>query len=99
MRQLGFTNTLSILGSKISKEQIELLKELGVIRVNLFLDNDKAGFDGMEKAYKLMKKDFVLYKVQYPEGKNDPQELKVEEVKSMLSSRTMYGRKLLQKLA
>lgn len=98
MRQLGFTNTLSILGAKISKEQVILLKEMGISRINLLLDNDKAGFDGLEKAYKLMKRDFLLYRVTYPQGKKDPQELTADEIKLMLAERTLYGRKQLQKI-
>ena len=45
-----------------------------------------------------MKKDFVLYKVHYPAGKKDPQELTKEEVQNMLETRSVYGRKILRKI-
>ena len=98
MIQNGFNNTLAILGSKISKDQIEILKSLGVAKINLFLDNDKAGKDGMEKAYNLMKRDFILYKVTYPEGKNDPQELTSFEIDNMIKTRELYGKRFLQRI-
>ena len=95
MHQKGFTNTLAILGSKISKEQIEILSRLGVLRINAFLDNDKAGFEGIEKLYTLGKKDFVVYKVNYPEGINDPAQLSSLQIEEMLKSRSLFGRKVL----
>lgn len=90
MYQLGFNNTLSILGSKITKEQIEILNNLGVRDVILMLDNDYAGEKGTERAYNLLKDDFLCYKVKYPCNKNDPQELTREEVVSMLRNKTPY---------
>ena len=90
MHQLGFTNTLSILGSKMSAEQMGILYSLGVQKVVLMLDKDLAGEKGMEKAYEMLKGDFVCYRVNYPEGKNDPQELNRDDVASMLKNKSSF---------
>jgi DNA primase len=90
MHQYGFTNTLAILTSKLSHDQKELLNRLGVKRIVLMLDNDEAGEEGMEKAYKMLKKDFVCYRVTYPKDKNDPQELTKEEITEMLDNKAPY---------
>ena len=91
MHILGFKNTLAILGSKISQEQIELLSSLGVRRVINFLDNDKAGMEGIKKVVSLGKRDFIYFTVEYPEGKNDPQNLDFLEVSEMLENKKAYG--------
>jgi DNA primase len=89
--QLGFRNTLALLTSKMSREQAEMMKSLGILRVNLFLDNDKAGKNGKAQLFSLLKRDFVCYDVQYPEGKKDPQNLSHDEIMFMLKNRTRYG--------
>ena len=100
LHQEGFPNALSSLGSKLvwnkrlqSSKQINLLHELGVKKVVLMRDNDKAGRDGCEHDYKLLKNDFVVYGVTYPEGKNDPKELTKEEIQYMLDNKHLYGAK------
>ena len=103
MHQLGYDYTLSSLGSKLAynrrtKEvkQKEILKSLGVTKVLLLRDNDEAGQQGNEHDYKLLKQDFTVYTTDYPEGKNDPQQLTKKEVEHML--KTMRPFKLGTKL-
>lgn len=91
LHQMGFRNVLAILGSKISDEQIAILHKLGVKIIYMFLDNDKAGFEGKEKLYKLCKRDFRCYDVFYEEGKNDPAQLDSDEVMEMINNRKSYS--------
>jgi len=91
MYQQGFKNTLALLTSKMSAEQVEMMKKLGILRVNFFLDNDRAGENGKAQIYSLLKRDFVCYDVHYPEGKNDPQNLSKDEILNMIKNRTRYG--------
>lgn len=98
LHQNEHPNTLSSLGSKLvwnkrlqSSKQIDLLSSLGVKKVILMRDNDKAGIRGMEHDYKLLKNDFIVYGVTYPEGKNDPKELTGDEIDYMLDNKYLYG--------
>lgn len=91
MHQQGFTNTLALLTSKISKEQIKLLHSLHIRKIIFMLDNDKAGIDGTLLAYKKMKNDFICYKVEYPNGKNDPQNCTKEEIAEMLENMCFFN--------
>jgi DNA primase len=96
--QMGFSNTLALLTSKMSKEQAEILRKLGVLRVNLFLDNDRAGENGKVQLFSMLKRDFICYDVSYPEGKNDPQQLNKEQVELMIKNRKPYGVKELKRI-
>lgn len=100
LHQMGFTNVLSSITSKLSKnkfsgeyKQIELLHDLGVKKVLLLRDNDKAGLIGNEHDYKLLKKDFTVYGTDYPEGKVDPQQLTKKDYIKMLYNMYDYGTK------
>lgn len=101
MHQNEFSNTLSSLGSKLvwskrlqMSKQIELLHILGVKKVIMMRDNDEAGIKGCEHDYKLLKGDFVVYGVKYPEGKNDPKDLTKDEIQYMIDHKYVYGAKL-----
>jgi DNA primase len=98
MHQNGFTNTLSSLGAKFSKEQLELLYDLGVKKVILLYDNDDAGFDGKDKAYKLLKNDFIVYNTHFPEDKNDPQNCSKEELEEILQNKGYFNSLLVKKI-
>lgn len=50
----GISNCVASLGCTLSKEQIELLKEVGTHRVILAYDNDKAGGRGARRAAQLL---------------------------------------------
>lgn len=88
MHQLGFNNTLSLLTSKISRGQIELLDILGVRNVILFLDNDSAGLKGTEIIFNKLKGLFNVYCVDYTDSEEgiDPAGLSLEEINSFLDN-------------
>ncbi len=51
-------------GSSLSPEQVVLLRRLGVSKVVLFFDNDKAGHKATETAIPLLR-DFLIYQIEY----------------------------------
>lgn len=91
LHQLGYPNALSTLGAKLSPKQVELLHYLGVKKVVLMKDNDKTGMESCERDYKLLKGEFIVYGVTYPERKKDPQMLTAQEVGDMLNEKYPYG--------
>jgi DNA primase len=104
LRQLGFTNVLSIIVAKMSMDkrtgvstQAQILHELGVEKVIFMHDNDKAGEVGKKVAYNILKKDFVCFNVDYPEDYKDPVGMDKEEIDEILASKTRYGRKELKR--
>lgn len=56
-------------GSSLAPEQVVLLRRLGIAKVVLFFDDDKAGHKATETAISLLR-DFLVYRVSY--GKRDP---------------------------
>lgn len=97
--QLGFPQTLASLGSKLvynkrlqSSKQIDLLTSMGVKKVILIRDKDKAGMEGIERDVKLLKKEGIIpYGITYPKGKSDPQELTAKELKKMIENKHLLG--------
>ena len=90
MHQHGFTNTLSIINSKINQPQIDALKMMGVQNIINFLDPDEAGRTGGEKLQKLCRKDFNIYNVKWPDGVSDPDGLTKEQTEHMIVNKIMY---------
>lgn len=86
----GFPNSISILGSIISNEQVELLSRLGINKVILALDNDNSGNTGAEKAYmKLSKKMIDVEIITTPESK-DCGDLDMKQIKKIMKTRKSY---------
>lgn len=96
--QNGFPMFMASLGSKLvydkktkTSKQIELLKHLGVTKVLLLRDNDKAGIEGNEHDYILLKKEgFIVFKSSYPTGKNDTQDCTKEEIQWILDNKVLF---------
>ena len=68
--QAGYPSVAQF-GSSISREQILLLRRLGIHRVTLFYDNDKAGRQATLDAVSMLR-DFLVYTVAYDDG--DPKD-------------------------
>lgn len=99
LHQQGHSNALSSITSKLSVDgntkeckQKQLLLDLGVRKVILMRDNDEAGIKGNEHDYHILKGDFIVYGVEYPKGKTDPQMLTKKEIEKMLSEKFLYKR-------
>ncbi len=79
--QHGERNTVALFGINLSDQQTILLESLNINKINLLLDKDKAGLNGIEE---IQKKLYKLFKINIPdfEGK-DPGELSMEEIKEL----------------
>lgn len=91
LHKMNYTNCLATLTNNISKEQIELLKELGVGTIIDFTDNDKMGDIATTKLKSACLKNGIEYKsvkANYPEDKKDPQSMNEEELNLVISNVT-----------
>ncbi len=58
---------VAVFGSAISREQVILLRRLGIQRVTLFFDDDRAGREATLQALPMLR-DFLVYAVRYTDG-------------------------------
>jgi hypothetical protein len=79
-------NIVALMGSSASKEQIQTMIEYGQNPVYLLLDGDAAGEAGVQRILKLIGDQLPVFKLKYPEGKSDPDELTQEELLAMVRS-------------
>lgn len=81
---------VSLMGSKLFKEQIELLLMYGVKKITLFLDNDETGFKSSMEIYKrLMRYPFKINFVLYPPPRwgidtKNPLKIKIKDPNDVL---------------
>lgn len=73
-------------GSSLSREQVVLLRRMGITRVTLFYDHDKAGQEAVWSAIPLLR-DFLIYVVSYPDTphKLDPGDLATSQIAKMVA--------------
>lgn len=110
LHQLGYTNALSIIGSKISTQQVLAIEDLVSEYPSIFLgeivdllDSDEAGRKGADRIYKMLSKKAIITRVKYPDYedgsiKKDPKECTVKEIKSMLKNRVLYNKKAIDRI-
>ena len=84
--QFGVDNVVSILGWKMSSQQMQKLKDKGVRRVISALDNDSCGRRGTE----FLKQHFDVTRFSYLKGIKDPGEMNQETFNKMYN-RTMQN--------
>jgi 5S rRNA maturation endonuclease (ribonuclease M5) len=82
--QHGLTNTVGILGTGISDEQVRIIEKLRPKRITLAFDKDGSGIRNIEIAQKKLRK-YPLYVMKYPKGKSDPAELTRREALNQIS--------------
>lgn len=77
-------------GSSISREQVVLLRRMGIAKVTLFYDNDKAGREATLTAIPLLR-DFLVYAVSYPDsaGKIDPGGMPADQIRGYVDRATL----------
>jgi len=83
--QAGFWNSMALLGSSVSKGQLEILKRMGVSKVILFMDNDAGGRNN--EAGNVKKLDSYAFEVSVlypPKEGQDVGDMEVEEIQDML---------------
>jgi DNA primase len=88
MHQLGFTNSLAILGGNLTEEQRKILIGYGGQMYFMF-DKDRGGEQILEKAYGKLKRDFVIRFCYLPEGK-DPNDCTMDEIRSAIKNSSVY---------
>ncbi len=49
MMQAGHSHVAAVCGTAVTKQQVQLLKDLGFTNINLTLDADDAGISNMDK--------------------------------------------------
>lgn len=69
--QLGFRNVCAILGTGISRKQVEILARWRPRRIYLMFDKDTAGVANIEIASRRLRK-YPLRICRYPTGKSEP---------------------------
>lgn len=98
LTQLGFENVYAILGSVLTPEKANILRDMGKA-VYWFVDNDLAGqqclygsFNHEEQIFEgggaldQLYKEVMQYTVEWPEGKDDPDDLTLDEVNYMVEN-------------
>lgn len=73
-------------GSALSREQVILLRRLGITKITLFYDNDKAGQEAVWTAIPMLR-DFLIYVVSYPETgrKQDPGGMTPDQIAKLVA--------------
>lgn len=84
-------NAAALLGSSISRRQIEILREYRFGEVVLALDNDQAGSIGTEETIgKLTKAGWLLPQInilRFPNNRKDPQDCSKEELTELFNNK------------
>jgi len=81
--EAGYWNSLGLLGAKVTKGQIELLKKIGVNSIVLIMDNDEAGRNLEGKNSKLLQQSLLNVESIFPSRK-DVGDMKKDEIRKML---------------
>jgi DNA primase len=82
LHQLGFTNSLAILHSDLSSDQIKILKGL-VLKIYICLDNDFGGNTVTQKIVPILKKNFIIKVCTLPQNK-DPNDCEFIDIKNAI---------------
>lgn len=90
--QNGYKNVVALLGSWLSEAQCALLQRLGPEHYVLFLDNDEAGWSGMDRAAKMLS-DARCVDWTTDEVGLQPDDLTRDRIVELIEgARTWYGR-------
>lgn len=97
MVQLGYANTVALMGARLSGMQERLIRRMGVPTF-ILLDNNDAGQDGADRAcYTLGNSTFPVYRCWYSEDKGEetqPDDLAEEEAEAVLEGATRAAGKV-----
>ena len=79
----GLYNATAVLGANnISKDKIENLKFLGVRKIYVMFDGDKAGREASKKVEEELESVFLIEQIELPDGL-DPGDLSTEDIKQI----------------
>jgi len=86
MWNIGFTNTLCIFGaSNFKKDKVEILDRLGVTKVDILMDSDKAGQLAAEKIHNLLDSRNIYSRIVLLPPGIDPGELTTKQAERILN--------------
>ena len=100
LKQHGYNGALSVLGSKLSVEQVEKLKDIDPSEIVLFFDNDKAGVEATEQAGQLLLDSGFnrVYYLRYSKkDMGDPQDCPPDAIERMFGRKRHIREFLLRK--
>ena len=90
LQQNGYP-AIGILGAVISRVQIDLISKYNPSEVVLCLDNDEAGFKGIDKAIVDMENRFLVTYLDMPKNYKDVQEIRdVDILHEVMNSKTIF---------
>lgn len=90
LSQFGYSS-VAILGSQISKHQIDLLLLTNPKEIVLCLDRDKAGFTGRDLLWSYLKNEFPLTTINLPENTKDVQDIRDENtLRTIIKNRSLF---------
>jgi hypothetical protein len=81
--QLGYTNSVSVLGGNVGDGHMKLLAKKAPRKVILMFDGDEAGYNFTEKAAEKLKKLFSIEKCLLPFGR-DPKDLEETTIDKLI---------------
>lgn len=80
---------VAVFGSSISREQVVMLRRLGIQRVTLFFDDDRAGREATLRSLPMLR-DFLVYNVNYVDGdQKDPGATLPKRIKELVESASL----------
>lgn len=86
MIQNGFDNTVALMGSSASRNQLDLIMRMAGNKIILFLDNDTAGAEGTARLYKVLSlsaPDLAI--ALYPDWASQPDDMKLNALAKAVS--------------
>lgn len=87
--QAGFHNVVALIGAHLTKLQLEILARTGS-EVLLFLDNNAAGHKGTHAAAKILVKKNIVKVMEYPDLRQQPDQLDVVEINVAVGTSISY---------
>src|SRR5699024_9059369 len=74
---------IATMGTRVTKRQLDLMKQIPIRKMILALDNDEAGHEGMKFIYNQLINNKVMYKIDFPSDINDINEMTESQIKHM----------------
>lgn len=73
---------VATMGARVTKKQLQLLKEVPIRKIVLAMDNDKAGHEASKYIRDNIKGYKIVYRLVFPEGVGDINEMSQEQIES-----------------
>jgi DNA primase len=90
MHQMGFRNTVGILGTGLSGKQVRIIYDIDPPRIYDFFDKDSAGADNVQASRERVTK-IPIFVMLYPKHRSDPAEMTRMEVERAIERALPIG--------